>query len=254
VTVVQHERKTEFKVGERGFPVIELKATGSAKGGKFEAIVAVFDNIDRGYDRILKGAFERTLKAPPEGRGYPPIVWSHIWSIPPIGATMEAEEVAGVKSPWGEIAGLRIAGTLFVEEAEYAKAVYAAMRAKGGDGLPPLREFSFGYGVKESEFVEETPVLEDGTEVDPIEIRNLIDLDLYEVGPTLVGMNPETLLLDVKSQLSVLFEKGIPPAKTGPGSKTGDDTPEDRKDDPGASGVEAPDTAAVNDLLTAFPR
>jgi HK97 family phage prohead protease len=254
VTVVQHERKTEFKIGERGFPVVELKATGSAKSGGFEAIVAVFDNIDRGYDRILKGAFERTLKAPPEGRGFPPVVWSHIWSIPPIGATMAAEEVDGIESPWGTIAGLRIAGSLFVDEAEYAKAVYAAMRAKGGDGLPPLREFSFGYGVKESEFVEETPVLEDGTEVDPIEIRNLIDLDLYEVGPTLVGMNPETLLLDVKSQLSVLFEKGIPPAKAEPEDKSTGEKPDDSKSDPEPPESEAPDLSAVNDLLTAFPR
>jgi HK97 family phage prohead protease len=155
----------------------------------------VFGNVDTVGDRIEKGAFTRTLAE----KGLPPIVWSHEWQVPPIGVVESAAETDE---------GLQIKGRLFVDPVEdhaIAKQVYAAMRAKDGNGQPPLREFSFGYSVRES--AEET--------VDGETVRVLKDLELFEVGPTLAGMNPETRLVGVKALESAVAAQIALEGKTG---------------------------------------
>jgi HK97 family phage prohead protease len=169
-----------FELEHKSFRVVEVKALADEGEGIFEAIVAVFGNVDSYGDRLVQGCFERTLKAPPEGRGFPPVVWSHQWGVVPIGATLEAEEVER---------GLRIKGQLLVEDHQTAREAYAAMKILGGDGLPPLREFSFAFFIRDS-----SEIVEDGESV-----REISDVDLLEVGPTLVGANPETELIGVRS-------------------------------------------------------
>lgn len=165
----------------KSFP-IEVKA--DAQSGEFEALVAVFGNVDAGGDRIEKGAFARTLK----DRGLPPIVWSHEWGTPPIGVTTSAAETDE---------GLMLKGRLFVgpgEDHAVARQVYAAMKATDGDGRSPLREFSFGYETRGYRMEAK-----DGGG----EVRVLTDVELLEAGPTLVGMNPETRLVSVKADAPV---------------------------------------------------
>ena len=41
-------------------PVTEFKALGG-KRGEFQALVSVFGNVDRGGDRVMPGAFAKTL-------------------------------------------------------------------------------------------------------------------------------------------------------------------------------------------------
>jgi uncharacterized protein len=164
-------------VERKAFPAkVEVKAP-RGEPGRFRALVSVFNNVDRGGDRILPGAFKRTL----EEKGMPPIVWTHMWNIPPIGKTLDAEETDE---------GLVIDGQLFVrsdDDHEVARQVHVAMREEA------LKEFSFAYDVVEARYVDE----------DGREIRELIDLELFEVGPTLVGMNPATRLIDApKSALA----------------------------------------------------
>src|SRR5687768_1326736 len=54
---------------------VEVKAASDgAAAGTFEAIVSVFGNVDYAGDRVMPGAFERTLKE----RGLPPIYWNHL--------------------------------------------------------------------------------------------------------------------------------------------------------------------------------
>jgi HK97 family phage prohead protease len=170
----------------KSFPVTEIKALPEDEPGTFEAIVACFGNVDRGGDRMKKGSFARTLK----DRGLPPIIWSHNWDIPPIGTVEEAVE---------NNSGLRIKGRLFVgedEDSPVARQVYTAMKAKDGNGMSPLREFSFGYEAVASK----------GEEVEGEEIRVLEDVELFEVGPTLVGLNPSTQLLAVKSATEAIAQ------------------------------------------------
>lgn len=158
----------------KSFALAEVKTIDNADApGSFEAVVSVFGNVDSYGDRMMKGAFARTLAE----KGMPPVVWSHEWSTPPIGTVSEAIETDE---------GLLVKGRLFVgadEDHAVAKQVYAAMKAGA------LREFSFGYATKGSRDVEE-----DGNSV-----REITDVDLFEVGPTLVGANDQTRLVGVKA-------------------------------------------------------
>lgn len=157
----------------RTFPArVELKA--AEQPGTFEAIVAVFGNTDGIGDRLVKGCFTRTLQE----RGMPPIVWDHEWGTPPIGQSLDARETDE---------GLYVKARLFLDDHEIARQVYAGLR----DGA--LHEFSFGYKAVAVRWIDENGV----------EVRELLDVDLFECGPTLVGMNPATRLVGVKRQGAV---------------------------------------------------
>lgn len=175
---------------ERKSFTAEVKASAE-QPGEFKARVAVFGNVDKVGDKIVKGAFQGTLQPPPAGRGLPPIVWSHRWDVPPIGETLSAVETEK---------GLEIKGRLFVGDGEdhaIARQVYAGMKT----GV--LREFSFAYDVLES-----SDEVQDGEET-----RVLKQLELYEVGPTLVGVNPETELLAAAKSVELLTGLPLRPAK-----------------------------------------
>ncbi len=152
---------------------VEMKADAGDPPGTFEAVVAIFGNVDRYGDRMVKGAFARTLSE----NGPPAVVWSHQWETPPIGETLAAQETDE---------GLLIKARLLVGEDEdhaVARQVYAAMKTGA------LRQFSFAYTVNRA-----VDVTEDGETV-----RELHDVDLIEVGPCLRGVNPATRLLAVKA-------------------------------------------------------
>lgn len=143
--------------------------------GIFEAIVAVFNNVDRGGDRILPGAFKKSLENW-GARGRPiPVIFAHEWDNldAHIGHVLEAKEVEG---------GLYVKAQLEMDE-PFAARVWKKMKT----GV--LAEFSFAYDVVKAAWVKE----------EKQDIYDLIELDLLEVGPCLVGMNPETELLGVKS-------------------------------------------------------
>jgi len=164
-------------VQRKAFPIKSLKADSTE--GEFSAVVSVFGNVDLGGDVVEPGAFKRTL----EERGMPPVVYSHQWDSAPIGVVTEAEETKE---------GLQVEARLFVDDNPDARAVYAALR--GG----ALKEFSFAYGVKDFRIE---------TNDDEEEVRYLSDVDLFEVGPTLVGMNPDTRLVEVRSVVEAVLEE-----------------------------------------------
>lgn len=173
------ERKT--------FRIAEFKAS-SSEPGVFSAAISVFGNVDRGGDRVLKGAFNRSV----EERGLPPIVWSHQWNIPPIGLTRSAVE----KTLRGDKLVLACEGKLFVEDDDHAIArqVLAGLRSDP----PALKEFSFGY-----EAIEALTADDDGFEPQGNgHLRDLLDVEWFEWGPTLVGMNPATELIDAPKSLA----------------------------------------------------
>lgn len=151
----------------------QFKALDGAQG-TFEAIVAAFGNVDRGGDQILPGAFTDSLVAW-EQKGRPiPVIFSHEWDNldAHIGQVLEAKEVDE---------GLYVRGQLEMDE-PFAQRVWKKM-SKG-----TLAEFSFAYDVVDALWAKE----------DGQTIYELRKLDLLEVGPCLVGMNPETQLLGVK--------------------------------------------------------
>ena len=210
----------------KSFALSEVKAiTDTDEPGAFEAVVSVFGNVDSYGDRMVKGAFARTLA----DRGMPPVVWSHEWHTPPIGNVTSAVETDE---------GLVVKGRLFIgpdEDHAVAKQVYAAMRAGA------LREFSFGYSTKAAK-----DVTEDGDTV-----REITDVDLFEVGPTLVGANDQTRLVGVKAlERAVAIEMtGTTKQLAAPAAVEQDDNP-----DPNDTVVVSEeDQARINQLLSARP-
>jgi HK97 family phage prohead protease len=160
----------------KAFQILDAKADGEA--GTFEATVAVFNNVDRGGDRILPGAFTDTL-AKWSLNGDPiPVILSHQWNDPMahIGVVQEAKETN---------AGLWVKGQLDVEDNPVARQVHRLMQRRS------LKEFSFGYDVPKGGAKR----AKDGA-------NDLSEINLVEVGPTLRGMNPATELHAVKSALT----------------------------------------------------
>lgn len=143
--------------------------------GTFEATVAVFNNVDAGGDRILPGAFEKTL-AQWDASGDPiPVIFNHDWGTPDahIGVVEKAIETQQ---------GLLVRGRLDVADNPVAKQVHRLMQRRS------LKEFSFGYSVPAGGEKR----AKDGA-------NDLSEIVLAEVGPTLKGMNPATELHSVKS-------------------------------------------------------
>lgn len=184
-------------------PTLYTKAlTAADVPGTFEAIVATFGNEDPVNDVVMPGSFLDTIKA-----GLAPVVWSHDWLQPPIGVTLEMDELtlAQLKAllPGGvpdDVTGALYAKARLLidvaagEDVPLARAIYAAMLSKGGDGRPALGEFSWGGDV-----LVEKIVKRDDT---PWPQFQLEQIDLCEWGPCLKGMNPETALLATKAAVA----------------------------------------------------
>lgn len=157
----------------KNMPVRVKAAAGDA--GEFEAVVAVFGNIDSYGDVIVKGAFAATLKDWADSGDPIPVVWSHDSSDPfsHIGHVIEASETD---------AGLQVKAQLDMDNPK-AVQVFKLLKARR------VTQFSFAYSVEDA-----GPVKVGGK--DATELRAL---KVYEVGPTLVGANQETELLSAKS-------------------------------------------------------
>lgn len=166
----------------------KVKAEGEADGleeGQFEAIVSVFGNVDAYGDVVMPGAFADTL-AEWEASGNPiPVYYSHGMHDPDlcVGKVLEAKE---------NDKGLWVKAELALDNptpTSKAPQVHRLLK----DRL--LTQFSFAYDVIEGG-MEKRAV--DGRD-EPEEFYALRKLKLYEVGPTPVGANQETELLDVKA-------------------------------------------------------
>lgn len=150
--------------------------------GEFKALVSVFNTVDSVGDVVIPGAFRAALERY-AAKGEPiPVVWSHDWDDPfsHIGYTTSAEETE---------AGLEVTGRLDLDNPKAAQ-VYRLL--KGGR----IRDFSFAYDVKAS-----LPGEREGKKV-----TELHELDVFEVGPTLVGAHRATELRDIKSQTTVTVQ------------------------------------------------
>lgn len=155
----------------------EVKAV-AGDAGVVEALVSVFGNVDLGGDRVVGGAFAKSLENW-AAKGDPmPFIWSHEWDNPEahIGYVEQAEE---------RPEGLWVRAKLDVDR-PFAEQVFHLLKSRR------VTQFSFGYTVQDSRFVKDA----DGTEV-----RELLAVDVFEVGPTLLGMNPATQLLEAASAI-----------------------------------------------------
>lgn len=156
--------------------------------GTFEALVSVFGNIDAVGDRILPGAYTKTLEQWRASGDPIPVIFNHDWGTPDahIG-------VAHPKDVKQTPKGLVVKATLDVEDNPVAKQVYRLMKRRS------LKEFSIGYRVPSGGEHQ----AEDGA-------NDITEIDLVEVGPTLKGANSEAQLQAVKSALQETEPKPEP--------------------------------------------
>lgn len=160
-----------------------IKATDDGKG-TFTALVSVFHNVDSYGDVVMPGAFAKTLARWAE-RGDPiPVIWSHEHGDPfsHVGHVTEARETPN---------GLEVTGQLDLDNAKAAQ-VHRLLKGRR------VTQFSFAYDVVDARAGER-----DGRPV-----TELHEIEVYEVGPTLIGANQDTELLAVKATPP----KGITPA------------------------------------------
>jgi len=164
---------------------VSIKAAGTNEGtddGVFEAIVATYDVDDVG-DKIVPGAFAETLERWKASGSPIPVLWSHMSMDPEyhIGVVEDAEE---------RDEGLWVRARIDLDDdSPKAKKVYRLLKGRR------VTQFSFAYDIEQGGYVEEKN--DDGD--DEAAYFELRKLRLYEVGPTLVGANQNTDLLDVKS-------------------------------------------------------
>ena len=159
----------------KGYAAAQVKAlpdTGTG-AGEFEAIVSVFGNVDLVGDRVMPGAFAKSLERWAESGDPIPVVWSHDWNNPDahIGTVTLAEE---------RDEGLYVKGVLDIADNAFAAQVYRLLSRRS------VKEFSFAYDVLDEAVADD-------------DVNELLELDLIEVGPTLKGANPDTELLAVKA-------------------------------------------------------
>jgi HK97 family phage prohead protease len=142
--------------------------------GEFVARMAVFDVIDRAQDRLRPGAFADSLLTWKRKKRMPPLMWGHRHDDP----------------------AYRLGKVLALTEDERGLVVHAQLdlaKPKAADTYDLLRdneaEFSFAFETKAATLVREDGKL----------VRDITAVHLLEVGPCLIGMNPETELLAIKS-------------------------------------------------------
>jgi len=150
------------------------QAEDGSSTGEFEALVAVFGNVDYVGDRVMPGAFAKSLERWAASPNAIPVIYSHAHDDPNalLGVVIDAKETDE---------GLWVRGMLDLD-APAAASVHRAMQARA------LTKFSFAYDV-----LAANPDEADAN------VTELTELDLIEVGPTVVPANVETDLLAVKA-------------------------------------------------------
>lgn len=145
------------------FPM-ELKTKGE---GAFEGYASVFDNVDLGYDVVVKGAFKKKNMVLTKD-GHVRVLHQHR-TAEPIGKAKCVEDEKG----------LHFEGQLILSVPEAQKA-HELMKEGVLDGM------SIGFDILKDEFT-------DGG------IRRLLDLKLWEISVVTFGMNPKARVEGVKA-------------------------------------------------------
>jgi HK97 family phage prohead protease len=157
-----------------------LEVKSLEEDGKFSGYGAVFNTVDHGNDIIQKGAFTRTLAEFKRAGTMPVMPWDH--------------KLSDTIGDWISMAedhkGLFVEGQLWLGQGiQNAQRAYKMMKGTGSKGL------SIGFVTKQSDR-------------DSKGRRLLQELEIIEVSPTPIPMNPEATVLRVKS-----LNGGVDPQK-----------------------------------------
>lgn len=149
--------------------------------GIFEGYASVFGNVDSYGDKVIKGAFSKSLAKsfPNNGAGIP-CYWSHRMDDPEfiLGKTISAVE---------DEHGLKVRVSLDLDNPK-AAAAYRALKAGA------VNQMSFAYEVVDSHFVPEKGAKFGG-------VNELRELNIFEVSVVQIGANTATSIDMVKSAM-----------------------------------------------------
>jgi HK97 family phage prohead protease len=166
-----------MSIQTKTFKVASL--TTEPEAGIIEAIVSVFNNVDRTKDVIRQGFFQKSLE-----RKLPKGVWMHDWKQP-VSKTLEARELGPgdemLPNELKDLGGLYIKGQ-FNLETQRGREAYSDVKF----GL--VDEFSIGYNTTKEKKDHKSG------------INELLEGEFYEWSPVLVGANKQTQLLSVKGE------------------------------------------------------
>lgn len=152
------------------FDALDVKAEPS---GEFEALVSTFDKVDKFGDIVRPGAFRGTIEQWRRRKALIPVVFSHQADDP--------EKHIGEVDPQHldeTRVGLVASGRFYLDEPIAAK-VFKQLQRKA------ISEWSFAFRILKAK------PLTNG-------LRELLRLDLIELGPCMVGVG-DTATLSVKS-------------------------------------------------------
>lgn len=150
---------------------LQAKATATDLG-EFSAIAAAY-TVDRTNERIVPGAFEKSIEQWQTSGKMIPLHWHHSGAPEDIIGTVDPASMKETDD------GLMVAGRLDLEGSDVAKQAWRLMKANSV-------ALSFGYMVQESAEAK------DG-------VRELKALDLFEISITPAPANPDTRFLALKS-------------------------------------------------------
>lgn len=165
---IQFKDATGFKETEDG-------------SGIFEGYASVFGNVDSYGDKVMPGAFSKSLAKsfPNDGAGIP-CYWSHRMDDPEfiLGKTISAVE---------DDHGLKVRVSLDLDNPK-AAAAYRALKAGA------VNQMSFAYEVVDSHFIPEKGAKFGG-------VNELRELNIFEVSVVQIGANTATSIDMVKSAM-----------------------------------------------------
>lgn len=163
--------------------------------GIVKAIFSVFGNVDEGYDRIHPGAFAKTFAE----RGHKVLVLdNHNMSSTgdAVAKVLALKELSRHELPPEVLehypdatGGAELTAQFEPNPATDARSAGIFYRLKN----QWVKEWSFGYDALDKDFSEEF------IKGEPVRVRNLRTIKLYEVSPVLLGMNTATMTTDAKS-------------------------------------------------------
>lgn len=151
-------------------PALEVKADSS---GKIAGWGSIFDNVDAYGERVLKGAFLKSLDAHRTRGSMPKMLWQHNPDTP-IGRWTKAVE---------DGRGLYVEGTLNLKTTN-GRDAFEHLQAGDVDGM------SIGYREVRAKANSN--------------VRDLIELDLFEVSVVVFPANREATVAAVKSKADLV--------------------------------------------------
>ncbi len=150
------------------------------EGRTVTGLCAIFGNIDLGGDRILPGAFARSLQ---ERKTRIAHLWQHDIDNPPTAVILEIREVtrndvpADVLDEYPETLGGLLVTRRYLDTPR-AEEILQGIKSRAITGM------SFGYDIPKGGSTYEKV----GTQT----VRNLREIKLIEVSDTILPMNPAT--------------------------------------------------------------